>query len=60
MSRSRRGNVVCWARLLAAREHLGPDGRWVRLSRTTVDRWGPRVPCGRVRCARPAAAADAE
>jgi len=26
------------ARELAAREHLGPDG-WVRVSRTTLDRW---------------------
>jgi len=26
-------------RSLAAREHLGPDGRWVRVSRNTLDRW---------------------
>ena len=26
-------------RALAAREHLEPDGRWVRVSRTTLDRW---------------------
>jgi putative transposase len=31
-----RGMLV---RSLAAREHLGPDGRWVRVSRNTVDRW---------------------
>jgi putative transposase len=31
-----RGALV---RALAAREHLGPDGRWVRVSRTTIDRW---------------------
>ena len=31
-----RGMLV---RSLAAREHLGPAGRWVRVSRTTVDRW---------------------
>jgi putative transposase len=27
------------ARSLAAREHLGPGGRWVRVSRNTLDRW---------------------
>jgi putative transposase len=27
------------ARQLAAREHIGPDGLWVRVSRTTLDRW---------------------
>jgi putative transposase len=31
-----RGALV---RALAAREHLAPDGRWVRISRNTVDRW---------------------
>lgn len=31
-------------RELAAREHLGPDGRWVTVSRATLDRW--------VRCCR--------
>ena len=27
------------ARGLAAREHIGPDGLWVRVSRTSIDRW---------------------
>jgi len=36
LSARERGLLV---RSLAAREHLGPDGRWVRVSRTTVDRW---------------------
>lgn len=36
LSPRERGLLV---RGLAAREHLGPDGRWVRVSRTTVDRW---------------------
>ena len=27
------------ARQLAAREHVGPDGLWVRVSRTSLDRW---------------------
>jgi putative transposase len=27
------------ARRLAAREHIGPDGLWVRVSRTSIDRW---------------------
>jgi putative transposase len=31
-----RGMLV---RSLAAREHLGPGGQWVRVSRNTVDRW---------------------
>lgn len=31
-----RGMLV---RSVAAREHLGPDGRWVWVSRNTVDRW---------------------
>ena len=31
-----RGQLV---RALAAREHLGPDGTWVRVSRNTLDRW---------------------
>lgn len=31
-----RGAMV---RSLAAREHLGPDGRWVRVGRSTLDRW---------------------
>jgi putative transposase len=24
---------------MAAREHIGSDGRWVRVSRTSLDRW---------------------
>jgi len=36
LSPRERGLLV---RSLAAREHMGPDGRWVRVSRTTVDRW---------------------
>ena len=36
LSPRERGMLV---RALAAREHLGPDGRWVRVSRDTVDRW---------------------
>jgi putative transposase len=36
LSARERGLMV---RALAAREHLGPDGRWVRVSRTTLDRW---------------------
>jgi putative transposase len=36
LSPRERGMLV---RSLAAREHLGPDGRWVRVSRNTVDRW---------------------
>jgi putative transposase len=31
-----RGRLV---RALAEREHLDPDGRWVRVSRNTLDRW---------------------
>ncbi len=36
LSPRERGLLV---RALAAREHLGPGGRWVRVSRNTVDRW---------------------
>ena len=36
LSPRQRGMLV---RSLAAREHLGPGGRWVRVSRNTVDRW---------------------
>lgn len=36
LSARERGALV---RALAAREHLGPDGRWVRISRNTIDRW---------------------
>ena len=36
ISARERGALV---RALAAREHLGPDGRWVRVSRNTLDRW---------------------
>jgi putative transposase len=27
------------ARSMAAREQIGPDGLWVRVSRTSIDRW---------------------
>jgi putative transposase len=36
LSARERGLLV---RALAAREHLGPDRRWVRVSRNTLDRW---------------------
>jgi len=36
LSARERGALV---RALAAGEHLGPDGRWVRVSRNTLDRW---------------------
>jgi len=36
LSARERGALV---RALAAREHLGSDGRWVRVSRNTLDRW---------------------
>jgi putative transposase len=36
LSARERGALV---RALAAREHLGADGRWVRISRNTIDRW---------------------
>jgi putative transposase len=36
LSARERGRLV---RALAAREHLGPDGGWVRVSRNTLDRW---------------------
>jgi putative transposase len=36
LSARERGRLV---RALAGREHLAPDGRWVRVSRNTVDRW---------------------
>jgi putative transposase len=36
LSARERGALV---RALAAREHLGADGRWVRVSRNTLDRW---------------------
>lgn len=36
LSARERGRLV---RALAEREHLGPDGRWVRVTRTTLDRW---------------------
>ena len=36
LSKAERGRLV---RALADREHLGPDGRWVRVSRGTLDRW---------------------
>jgi putative transposase len=36
LSGAERGALV---RALAAREHLGPDGRWMRVGRSTLDRW---------------------
>jgi putative transposase len=36
LSMAERGRLV---RALAEQEHLGPDGRLVRVSRTTLDRW---------------------
>ena len=36
LSKAERGRLV---RALAEREHVGPDGRLVRVGRTTLDRW---------------------
>jgi putative transposase len=36
LSARERGRLV---RALAEREHLHPDGRWVRIGRNTLDRW---------------------
>jgi putative transposase len=36
LSARERGRLV---RAFAQREYLGPDGRWVRVSRNTLDRW---------------------
>lgn len=36
LSTRERGRLV---RALAEREHLAPDGRWVRIGRNTLDRW---------------------
>jgi putative transposase len=36
VSKAERGRLVC---ALAEREHLGPDGRLVRVARGTLDRW---------------------
>ena len=36
LSARERGRLV---RALAEREHLAPDGRWVRVGRNTLDRW---------------------
>src|SRR5919201_6657107 len=36
LSKAERGRLV---RALAERDHLGPDGRLVRVSRTTLGRW---------------------
>ena len=36
LSKAQRGRLL---RALADREHLGPDGRLVRVSRTTLGRW---------------------
>lgn len=43
LSKAQRGELV---RALAAREHLGPDGRWVRVGRSTLDRWVRRLRAG--------------
>jgi putative transposase len=36
LSKAERGRLV---RALCEREHVGPDGRLVRVGRTTLDRW---------------------
>ena len=36
LSKAERGRLVC---ALAEREHVGPDGRLVRVARGTIDRW---------------------
>src|SRR5579862_2164158 len=36
LSKAERGRLV---RALAGREHLGPNGRLVRVARSTIDRW---------------------
>jgi putative transposase len=36
LSKAQRGRLL---RALADREHVGPDGRLVRVSRTTLGRW---------------------
>lgn len=36
LSKAERGRLVC---ALSEREHVDPDGRLVRISRTTLDRW---------------------
>ena len=36
LSPAERGRLV---RDLAGREHRGPDGQWVRVGRSTLDRW---------------------
>ena len=36
LSKAERGRLV---RALAERDHLGPDGRMIRVSRGTLDRW---------------------
>lgn len=43
LSGRQRGAMV---RELAAREHLGPDGRWVTVSRSTLERWVRRCRAG--------------
>ncbi len=43
LSARQRGALV---RQLAGREHLGADGRWVRVSRNTLDRWIRRYRTG--------------
>ena len=53
LSKAERGRLV---RALCEREHVGPDGRLVRVARGTLDRWVRDVPPGRVRGARSPAA----
>jgi len=36
LSKAERGRLVC---ALAEGEHVGPDGRLIRVGRTTLDRW---------------------
>jgi len=43
LSKAERGRLV---RALAAQEHVGPDGRLVRVARTTLDDWIRAYRCG--------------
>ena len=53
LSKAERGRLV---RALGEREHVGPDGRLVRVARGTLDRWIREYRGGRVRSARSPAA----
>jgi len=46
LSKAQRGRLL---RALVDREHVGPDGRLVRVSRTTLGRWVRAYRDGRVR-----------